>query len=85
MDLLDKIDKITTEMMNPKMLSMISGKVSSQEKKASQFKKGDIVNHSKYGKGVIKNIGKNKLVTMLTVKFSKDKKILPSHEFDEGV
>jgi len=85
MNLLDKIDMYLIESMNPKMLSMISGKVSSQEKKAGQFKKGDVVNHWKHGRGIIKNVNKNKLTTMLSVKFKKDEKILPSHEFDEGI
>lgn len=85
MSILDRIDIYLNEAMNPNMLSMISSKVSSQEKKAGNFKKGNIVNHWKYGTGKITSIKKEKLVTILTVKFSKEIKSLPSHEFDEGI
>ena len=81
----DFLDQVNIAEISKKQIAMLSKKVSSQEKKAKSFKKGQTVKHWKWGKGKIIDIGSSSFAEqmLLTVKFPTGvMKRLPAHEFE---
>ena len=81
----DFLDMINIAEISKKQLSMLSGKVASQDKKAATYKKGQTVKHWKWGKGKIIDVGSSSFADqmLLTVKFPTGvMKRLPAHEFE---